>query len=176
MQRFLQLCQVAALVACLAWCAFLHFRSPRIAYVRSGVILDTYAGMREARNAYQSKMEGWQGQLDTLRQAWQVSLTHYEQERGGLAAAGRLAREQELQNKQYQFEKQQAVLSEKARLEEEKLLKGTLDQINRYVEKYGREHGYTVVLGTTQSGNLLYASEAVDITEQVIEGLNQSYK
>lgn len=176
MRTFLKIFQAAAILVCLGWCAWLHSRSPKIAYVRSGVIVDKYAGMVEARKAYQTRLDEWQAQLDTLEQQWQHALIRYEKEHNALAASARFNQQKELETRQFAFEKHRASLSEKARLEEEKLLKGTLDQINDYVEKYGREHGFTVVLGTTQSGNLLYAADAVDITDEIVQGLNRAYK
>jgi hypothetical protein len=41
-----------------------------------------------------------------------------------------------------------------------------LDQINAFVEAYGEEEGYDMIVGTTQSGNLLYVCPALEITEE----------
>jgi outer membrane protein len=70
----------------------------------------------------------------------------------------------------------QAAVAQQAQSEEAKLAEGVLNQINGFVETYARDRGYTLVLGTTQTGSLLYASDAVDITEEVLQGLNQAYQ
>ena len=64
----------------------------------------------------------------------------------------------------------------KANDEHRKLTAGIVNQFNTYVEKYAKDEGYDVVLGATLSGNILYAKDAIDITPQLIEGLNDTYK
>jgi outer membrane protein len=44
------------------------------------------------------------------------------------------------------------------------------------VEEYGKENGYDLILGTTTSGNILYGTEKKDITEQVLNALNNAYE
>ena len=59
--------------------------------------------------------------------------------------------------------------------EEEKLLKGVLNQVNAFVEEYAAEEGFDLVLGTTLSGSILYGTTGIDITEQVLQAMNQQY-
>ena len=51
-----------------------------------------------------------------------------------------------------------------------------MSQINSFVKQYAEQEGYDIILGTTQSGSLLYANNALDITEEIVEALNQYYK
>ena len=59
--------------------------------------------------------------------------------------------------------------------DQHELLQGALNQINEFVAQYAEANSYDVVLGTTAGGNVLYGAEYVDITDEVIEGLNASY-
>ena len=56
------------------------------------------------------------------------------------------------------------------------MMEGVLNQVNSFVQDYGRKKGYDVIFGTTLSGNILYGKEVIDITNEVVEGLNQTYK
>ncbi|MBQ8271056.1 MAG: OmpH family outer membrane protein [Bacteroidaceae bacterium] len=49
------------------------------------------------------------------------------------------------------------------------------DSINAYLKDYNKEQGYDLIISRV-GDNLLYANEALDITEDVIEGLNERYK
>ena len=71
---------------------------------------------------------------------------------------------------QYSKRIEQLMQGEDAQMTEE-----VLGQINGFVETYGRENGYDLILGTTQTGNLLYGREALDITEELLEALNRDY-
>lgn len=161
---------------CMGWVLYLHLHMPRVAYIRSGTILEQYAGVKEARLRYQQKTEDWKNQSDTLRQLWQSSYASMEKNYVHLTTHERTRQTQELEQQQADILRFEEATAAKAKQEEEKLMQGVFQQINSFVEKYAKEQGYTVVLGTTQSGSLLYASEGVDITDEVIKKLNESYK
>lgn len=55
------------------------------------------------------------------------------------------------------------------------LVQGVLNQINDFIKKYSEEHNYTLVFGTTDDGNLLFGNKSVDITEDVLDELNNEY-
>jgi Skp family chaperone for outer membrane proteins len=108
--------------------------------------------------------------------AWLETAGQYQTSFAAWSPAQQALKKTELEQKEVELEKYGAAIREQAQAEEDKLLGGALAQINSFVKAYAREQGYTVVLGTTQSGSLLYASDAVDITDQVLRGLNESYK
>ena len=39
-----------------------------------------------------------------------------------------------------------------------------------------KEHNYSYVMGYSEGANLLYVNDSLDITKQVISGLNVQYK
>lgn len=48
-------------------------------------------------------------------------------------------------------------------------------QINQSVNEFGKQNGYDFVLGAAGNGSLMYASEANDVTDQVIVFINKKY-
>lgn len=51
-----------------------------------------------------------------------------------------------------------------------------LTQLNQYVKQYGEENGYNYIFGNEGNGLLMYAPEAENITEEVVEYLNNKYE
>ena len=49
-------------------------------------------------------------------------------------------------------------------------------QLNSYLQDYGSENGYDVIIGMKGDGNVMYASEAANITKDVIEYVNKKYQ
>lgn len=49
------------------------------------------------------------------------------------------------------------------------------DSINSYLKEYNATQGYDLIISRV-GDNLLYANEALDITKEVIKGLNERYK
>lgn len=67
-------------------------------------------------------------------------------------------------------------VTSKYKEEEDKMLQGVLNQVNSFVEKYGKEKGYDIILGTTLSGSMLYGENTMDITDEVLAELNKNYQ
>jgi len=51
-----------------------------------------------------------------------------------------------------------------------------LNSIMEYLTEYNKDKGYNFILGNAFGGNILYANKALDITENVLKGLNEKYK
>ncbi len=49
------------------------------------------------------------------------------------------------------------------------------DSINTFIQSYNKIHGYNLILSNTGFDNLLYADPSMDITNQIVDGLNARY-
>jgi outer membrane protein len=49
-------------------------------------------------------------------------------------------------------------------------------QINKYVEEYAQENRYDVIMGGNGSGNIMYLSKKVNITDEVLTYINKKYE
>lgn len=59
--------------------------------------------------------------------------------------------------------------------EAEKLNAQFMKYIQDYLKKKSKEHNYAYVLGYVKESNLLYVNDSLDITKQVVGGLNAEY-
>ena len=48
-------------------------------------------------------------------------------------------------------------------------------RLNQYVAEYGKEKGYDYIFGATGDGNLMFAKESHNVTEDVTEYVNAKY-
>jgi len=60
--------------------------------------------------------------------------------------------------------------------EERNMSKKLNDQIFDYMQEYAPAHGFKYILGYTRGGGILYAADSLDITQSVLDGLNEKYK
>lgn len=51
-----------------------------------------------------------------------------------------------------------------------------LTQLNQYVQDFGKENGYTYILGNDGNGSLMYATDAKNITQEIVGYINARYK
>ena len=148
----------------------------QIAYVRSHDLVYAYLGMKEAQNRFEHQKEQWQANVDTLKSDYEKTLLAYQQQASTLSKSER-DQQQALLKVQYDNVFQYAEsLNAKVDEEHNKMLQGVLNQVNSYAHQYAEEHGYTLILGTTLSGSILYGESAIDITESLLNKMNLDYK
>ncbi|MBN1183845.1 MAG: OmpH family outer membrane protein [Bacteroidales bacterium] len=157
------------------WIFFMG-RTMKVVYVDNNVLMTKYEGMIDARKEYEKKVATWQANSDTLVSEWERELKAYEKERSGMSAKERELKEQLLSNKQQQISQYQQAVQMKAKEEEQKMTQTVLNVVNEYMIKYGKKHGYSYIMGATGMGNIVYAYEKHDITEEVLKGLNEMYR
>ena len=148
---------------------------PKIAFVRSQELVYGYLGMQEAHNKYTEKMQQWQANKQTLESEYQTVLTKYQEEAPKLSEDEKAQRENYLKKLQANIENYRHSINELTKEEDANMTQAVLNQINSFIEDYGKRHGYDIILGTTLSGNILYGDQALDITEHVLDALNRAY-
>lgn len=49
-------------------------------------------------------------------------------------------------------------------------------RINSYAQQFSKEKNYKLIIGSSNQGDVLYADEAVDVTEELLEYANKKYE
>ena len=151
------------------------FSIPKIAYVKSAALIDGFTGMKEASIEYQKKTTEWQSNIDSLRSMYEREVALFKKDSLTYSLLEKQKKIEALSRKKGELLQYVTAIKEKSGKEDELMTQQVMNQINSFVEKYGKERGYTVIMGTTSSGNLLYASQAVDVTDDVLKEINNSY-
>ena len=146
-----------------------------IAYVETSVLIEGYEGTKVARKQFEEKSKVWQANTDTLMAQWKNELKAYEKERVNMSEKEIKLKEELLSNKQQQLAQYQEAMKRKAQEEDQNMTSTVMNDINDYLKEYGKKTGYTYILGAN-GGNIVYANEAENITEVVLNGLNLEYK
>ncbi|WP_191906287.1 OmpH family outer membrane protein [Hymenobacter baengnokdamensis] len=131
-----------------------------ICYIKSNNLIQGYKGAITQHELFKAKAQGWQQRVDSLSTELQAL--------SKAPAATRTTKEQQLL-------RYRDAIQQQAQQENQRLTKAVLDEINAYLKQYGKDHHYTFILGATESGNIVYAAEGTDITEDVLKGLNAQY-
>jgi outer membrane protein len=147
----------------------------RIVYVDSNKLVNGYSGMLDARKDYQQKAGVWKANIDTLTNEVKQQIMSYEKESSGMTAKERQLSQELIRTRQEQLAQYQQAMNAQARQEDEKMTGEVLTQVNAYIKKYGESKGYKIIVAATEYGNLAYADERLDITDEVLEGLNNEY-
>jgi outer membrane protein len=148
----------------------------KMVYVDSAKLVNGYKGMQDAKKAYQQKAGQWKANVDTLTSELQGSIMKYEKEVGKMTAKEKALTQELLRSKQKQLAEFQQAMSTKAQQEDGQMTTQVITQINAYLKKYGKQKGYRIIFAATDYGNIAYAEDDMDITEEVLVGLNEEYQ
>lgn len=173
--KSIQLALFLVLFAGLSILYYLHFTADKLVYVDSAQLINNYQGMIDARKVYQQKAGTWKANIDTLASEVQHAIQDYEKESPSMTAKEKELSRELIRTKQKQLAEYQKAMNEKAGQEDAQMTSQVLEQVNSYIKKYGEAHGYRVILAATEYGNIAYAEDGLDITGDVLEGLNKEY-
>ena len=154
---------------------YVYTHHQNIVYVDSAQLVNGYKGMQAARKVYQQKASTWKANIDTLASEVQKQIMQYEKEVGKMTAKEKQLSQELIKTKQNQLVEYQRAMNTQAQQEDGKMTEDVVTQINAYLKKYGKDHGYKIIMAATQYGNIAYADEGLDITKEVLEGLNKEY-
>ena len=153
-----------------------NLKAAEIVYVDSNKLLENYQGMQAARQAFQQKANIWQANIDTLKAELDREIRSYETGKSGMSAKERSLTEELIKTKRQQFIDYQQGIQQKSQQEDYQMTEQVLIEVNTFIEQYGKQHGYKMVLGANNSGNIVYGDEALDITNELQEALNAQYQ
>lgn len=147
-----------------------------IVYIKNGDVLEKYNGLKEANAIYEKMLAESQAKVDTIIAEHQAKIADFEEKMGPMPKAEKKRQEMALIDEAERIKNYQASIDQEMAKEHEKLLTGVLNQINAYAEIFAKKNGYDLVIGTTNSGNLMYGDDGLDITKEFIKSLNQYHK
>lgn len=140
----------------------------KIAYVEINSLYDSFAFKKEMENKLVNIKRTRKNILDSMQLQLRV-------------LASSLDPKKEKDKLLFEATRENYFKREKAFTEDNNALTGeysasVLKQINQYIQEYGKQHGYTYILGADGNGSIMFADDEKNITEEVLTYLNDRYK
>ncbi|KQM64617.1 outer membrane chaperone Skp [Pedobacter sp. Leaf216] len=149
--------------------------SEKIVFVNQDSLLNKYEYYKDLKIKFEGKTKNAQADMQAKGQAFQREVAQYQQSASTLAADQRKSTEERLARKQQELQTYQqnagGALQNEQAVETEKLY----DKVAGYLKTYAKEKGYKMVLSYTKGSTILFADESLDVTSDVIKGLNAEY-
>lgn len=149
----------------------IFFQQPKTAFVDINKIYNDFTLKKELEVKYNTVSEKRQSILDSLKMTLTLLSKKIDPD----------AKKQTKELDQFNYMKQEYLLKERKFTEENQTLSNqysqqVFNQINQYVQDYGKEHGYTYIFGANSSGSLMFANNEKDITIEVTLYVNNKYQ
>jgi outer membrane protein len=147
----------------------------KIAYVDLQNALNTSDAGKEAKKIFSEKVKKIQKSLEAKQAELKKLKDNMEKQGLILSEKARTEKEKEYQKELRDFERLGKDSQDEFNREEVEISQKIIDQLRKIINKIGGEGSYTIILEKTRSG-ILYASDAVDLTDKVIKTHNEQRK
>ncbi len=151
--------------------------SGRIVYVNTDTLLTNYEYYKDVVSEFQNKQFALENELKKKSESFQneVALFQRRVQAGGMSQQQGQSTQQQLQKKEqdillYRDNAAANLASDQAAKTDE-----ILTNIQDYLAEHNTDDRYDMVIGFSKGGGVLYAKENLEITNEVLEGLNAAY-
>jgi outer membrane protein len=148
----------------------------RIAYINSDSVLRKYDYLEVKKQQLEVRTKKLDQEYRTRAQGLQNDINDYQRNVGNLTLSQARAVEEDLNKKRQNLAMYEQSLTQELMNEEQKLNRELYDRVTAFLKKYGEEKGLQIVLKYDPTSDLLFGGNALDITNDVINGLNEDYK
>jgi outer membrane protein len=148
----------------------------KVAYLNSDSVLKYYDYYKEVRKRFEAKGKKLDQDLQNRAQSLQNEIGAYQRNVSTMTIGQAKAVEEDLGKKQQNFRLYQQGIEQDLAGEQAKVNAELYGNITTYLKKFGADKGLEAVLKYDPSSDLLYGSAAIDITKEVIMGLNEAYQ
>ena len=148
----------------------------QLAFIRSDSVLKNYDYFNTIRKQLEEKSKKYDQEYRNRAQGLQSEITNYQRNAQNLTMGQARAVEEDLVKKEQNLRMYQESLAQDLMNEEAKMNQELYNNITSFLKKYGQEMGFQIVFKFDTSSDVLYAGESMDITNEVIAGLNEAYK
>lgn len=150
----------------------------RIAFVEIDSLLTKYNFCKDLNELMLQKEENIRTTLNEKAKKLEADAREWERkvQNNGFASQERAQQEQQRILKQQQdLQALQQKLSDELAAENQKNNLELRDSISSFLKQYNKEKNFDLILSNSGLDNLLYAKKALNITDEVVNGLNSRY-
>jgi outer membrane protein len=149
--------------------SFFSCKNEKIAYMDIKVVFNNFKykqelekELTEIKNQRKFKLDSLEAQLKLLS-----NKIKFDSKNNNLMAQFQTEKELYLKQK-YIFEEEESAMVTSY---DNKII----SQLNSYVKEFGKKNNYTMILGATNDGNVMYADTSLNISKEIIEFINNKY-
>jgi outer membrane protein len=148
----------------------------KVASIDAVKLITEYAGVDEMKHSAMEQRKQLQANVETLKSELQTSLLEYQKAKGTSSKATLADLEVGIRTRQQNLATYEQAIAAQIQKQDEQLATELMNRVSGYIRKYGQQNGYAIILASSNSGNVAYAEDKIDITDQVLAGLNSEYK
>lgn len=147
-----------------------------MAYVNADTVLKYYDYSKAGREKLEAKGKQMDQDLNARAASLQGEFESYQRNVNSMTIGQARAVEEDLTKKRNNLQMYQESLSQQMLMEQEKMNRELYDKVTAFLKEYSREKGVQIIFKYNVASDVLYASDSLDISKDVIKGLNEAYQ
>ncbi|MBL7843494.1 MAG: OmpH family outer membrane protein [Cyclobacteriaceae bacterium] len=147
----------------------------KVAYINSDSVLEKYEYLKASAEILEAKSKKVEQDYINRAQSLQNEITAYQRNVNNMTVGQVRAVEEDLGKKQQNLQLYEQSIRQELMNDQTKLNKELYDRITAFLQKYGKERGLHLVLKFDTTSDVLFGVDALDITQDVVTGLNAEY-
>jgi outer membrane protein len=147
--------------------------SPKLGYVDSGILLNSYERIVSAREEINKQSIDWQTNIKTLEGELNVLNIEFLNNSDGWNKKTREVKQEDFAKKQNELAKYSQAIKLKTAELEQKLMLPVFNHLNNRLKNFGEEKGYDIIFGTVSGGSILYSRQVNDLTDEFLRFISE---
>ncbi len=149
-----------------------------IVYVNIDTLLQNYDMYYDLSADLNSKQKKLEAELNSKSKSYQQGVSDYQNkvQKGLITRSTAQQMEQQLMQEQQNLMQLRDNMSQQLAEEQQVMNRQLINNIIEYLKKYNKDHNYKYIISNSFGGPLLYSNKTLDITRDVLNGINAEYK
>jgi outer membrane protein len=150
-----------------------------VVYVNTDSLLTNYNFATDLNEKFLKKQEDSRTDFNFKANKLEKEAVDFQkklQNNGFLTRARAEEAQRKLLAKRQNLEQLDRKLSGDLMAEQQANSKRLFDSVTNYLKIYNAKHNYSLILSTTKGGSVLLSQDGLDVTQDIIDGLNARYK
>lgn len=151
----------------------------RIAYVNIDTLEAKYEYLKSKKTDFEERKKSMSGELERSQKQFQQDYIAAERkaQAGTLTEAEYETTAKRLQQMKQSLEAREAALTEQLMKEQDEFNKDLQQRLDAFLEEYNKGKNFDYILSYSKAlGFIMLANDQLDITEDVVTGMNELYK
>ncbi|PKV48744.1 periplasmic chaperone for outer membrane proteins Skp [Aquimarina sp. MAR_2010_214] len=141
-------------------------------YVNNTKVVSDFKDMKTAQEKWTKKNNEVRAELEEKAKQFQIEVEGYKNIMKSMSASNREKKEQELMVKQQGLQREQQAKMQEIQQGSQVEIDSIIGKVKSFIEDYGKKNGYTYIYGDTETSNILYGKEELDLTDKILKELN----
>jgi outer membrane protein len=147
----------------------------KVAYVYTDSVINKYDYFIERSAEITEKGKKFEGDLQGRAKGFEQEVANFQQTGGNMTPNQQRAKQEELVKKEQNLMTYRDNLMQELSSDESTLYSEVYDRVQKFMKIYAESNKVELILSYTRGGAVWYATDALDITPSVVEGLNKEY-